>query len=73
MKWLNFAAPILKGIVGICGFLIGIGWGAYAAISIMVKAEANVVEQKLMTVRSIDVAHIDKRFDRIEKLIKEER
>lgn len=73
LNLIKFIAPTLKAIVGVCVFLVSIGWAAFATISVMVKAEADVVRQEVKHIRDIDMAHLDKRFDKLEVLIKEKR
>ena len=47
--------------------LIGAGWGAYSSINIAVKAEGQEIKKEVNEIRSIDMNHINGRFDRIEK------
>jgi hypothetical protein len=63
--------PALKAIITVCIFFVSLGWGAYGAVLLIVKAEAKTIEEKVMTVRRIDMEHMDKRFDRLEQLIKD--
>lgn len=68
---IQFIFPTVKAIISVTAFFIGIGWAAFATISVMVKAEADVVRQEVKQIREIDLAHLDKRFDKLEILIKE--
>ena len=61
----------VKAMVSVVAFFIGLGWASYGAVILIVKAEGKDIEEKIMQVRNIDMSHMDKRFDRIEKLIKE--
>lgn len=70
---IQFIFPTVKAIVSVTAFFIGIGWAAFATISIMVKAEADVVRREVKQIREIDMTHLDKRFDKLEVLIKETR
>ncbi len=63
--------PFLKGAVTVVAFFVGIGWASYGAVLLIVKAEGQEIKREVMEVRKIDIEHLDKRFDRIEKLIKE--
>ena len=71
MKIIEFITPILKAAFGVVAFLVGIGWAAYGAIILVVRAEGQEIEKKVMHVRQIDLHHLDSRFDRLEKLIRE--
>ena len=70
---LQFIFPTLKAILGVVGFIIGMGWGAYGMVLAVAETQARVVEEKVMAVRNADFKHFDKRFDRLEQLIKETR
>lgn len=63
----------VKAFVSVIAFFVGIGWASYGAVILIVKAEGKDIEEKIMVVRKIDMEHMDKRFDRIESLIKEKR
>lgn len=65
--------PFLKGAVTVVAFFIGIGWASYGAVLLIVKAEGQDIRREIKEIRLIDIQHLDKRFDRIEKLIKEEK
>lgn len=71
MKLLEMLPPIIKSIVGVVAFLIGLGWAAYGSVYLIVKAEGNVIREEVKQIRGIDMKHIDKRFDRLEALIQE--
>jgi hypothetical protein len=68
---LILALPFLKSVLGVVAFIVGLGWGAYGAVYMIVKAEGQEIRQEVMNIRKIDMDHIDGRFDRLEKLIKE--
>ena len=61
--------PLIKGAVTVVAFFVGIGWASYGAVLLIVKAEGQEIKREVMEVRKIDIEHLDKRFDRIEKLI----
>ena len=67
----QFIFPTVKAILAVVTFIIGLGWGAYALVQTVARAEADTVRKEIKEIRTIDIDHIDKRFDRIEKLIKE--
>lgn len=70
---LQFIFPTVKAVVTVTGFLIGIGWGAYGMVYVIVKAEGQEIRREVKVIRDVDMGHLDKRFDRIEKLIKEQK
>lgn len=47
--------------------LIGAGWGAYSSVTFVVKAEGQEIKKEVNEIRNIDMNHINGRFDRIEK------
>lgn len=63
--------PVIKVILTVIGFIIGIGWGAYHAVSEIAKAESGIVREEIKTIRILDMEHLNKRFDKLEELIKE--
>lgn len=63
--------PAVKAIVGVIVFFVSLGWASYGAVLLIVKAEGQEIRKDVMAIRAIDISHIDKRFDRIERLIKE--
>lgn len=65
--------PFLKAIISVCLFIASLGWGAYGAVLVIVKAEGRDIKKEVMNVRKIDMEHLDKRFDKLEQLIKESR
>lgn len=67
MKLLNFVPPFIKAIVGVVAFILGLGWGAYAAVQAISHAEAQDVLQTVDKVRSADMQHINGRFDRTDQ------
>lgn len=71
MKLFEILSPIIKSILSVVAFLIGLGWAAYSSVYLIVKAEGKVIKEEVKQIRSIDMEHINKRFDRIEVLIKE--
>ena len=73
MKLLPFLTPILKSIVGVVAFLISLGWAAFLSVNAIVKAEGQEIREEVKQIREIDMKHLDYRFDKIEKLIKETR
>ena len=68
-----FIFPVLKAILTVVGFMIGLGWGAYQGVSKIAKAEASAVRDEIKTIRTLDMEHLNKRFDRLEELIKDRR
>jgi hypothetical protein len=70
---IQFIFPALKAILTVVGFMAGLGWGAYHAVSEIAKAEAGAVKEEIKTIRTLDMEHLNKRFDKLEQLIKEER
>jgi hypothetical protein len=68
-----FIFPVLKAVITVVGFMIGIGWGAYQGVSRIAKAEAGAVREEIKTIRSLDMEHLNRRFDKIEELIKEKK
>lgn len=62
----------VKAIITVCAFLVTLGWASYAAISSMVEDEVHKAKEEMKEIRHIDIEHIDKRFDRLEQLIREE-
>lgn len=71
MKYLSFFPSVIKATVGVVAFLVGIGWAAFISVHAIVKAEGKDIRQEVKAIRDIDMQHIDKRFDRIETLIRE--
>jgi len=70
-KILDFFLPALKAIFGVVGFMVAMGWGAYQAVSHIAKAEASSVRDEIKVIRTLDMEHLNKRFDKLEELIKE--
>lgn len=68
---LQFVFPTIKAILAVMGFMIGLGWGAYQTVSSIAKAEAGSVRDEIKTIRTLDMEHLNKRFDKLEELIKE--
>lgn len=73
MKLWPLLPPVLKAFFSVVLFFISLGWAAYGAVLLIVKAEGKAIEEKVMRVRAIDIEHLDKRFDRLETLIREHR
>lgn len=61
----------MKAVLVVIGFMVGLGWGAYQAVSRIAKAEASVVREEIKVIRTLDMEHLNKRFDRLEELISE--
>lgn len=84
MKTLWSLMPIaIKPIVQIIVFIMSLGWASYGAILLIVKAEGQSIRKEALTIRGIDKGHFDDkingvehrmngRFDKIERLIKEQ-
>jgi hypothetical protein len=68
---LEFIPPLIKSIIGTVAFLIGIGWAAFLSVNAVVKAEGREIREEVKQIRNIDMEHLNKRFDRLEMLIKE--
>jgi hypothetical protein len=68
-----FILPALKAILTVIGFMLGLGWGAYQAVSQIARAEATAVKDQIKEIRVLDMEHLNKRFDKLEELIKEEK
>lgn len=71
--YLPFIFPALKAILTVIGFMLGLGWGAYQAVSQIAKAEAGAVKDEIKEIRTLDMEHLNKRFDRLEELIKDDK
>ena len=61
----------LKAIISVFVFIASLGWASYGAILMIVKAEGKEIRREVMEVRRIDIEHIDKRFDKLEALIRD--
>jgi hypothetical protein len=70
---LAFALPFVKSILSVLAFIVGLGWAAYGAVYMIVKAEGQEIRREVKSIRDIDMQHLNHRFDRIETLIKEKR
>jgi len=68
MIW-ELLPPFIKGAVTVIAFFVSIGWASYGAVLLIVKAEGQDIRKEVMTIRNIDMDHINKRFDRVESLI----
>jgi hypothetical protein len=73
MKLWAFAAPFIKSILSVLAFIIGLGWAAYGSVYMIVKAEGQEIKREVKNIRDIDMSHLDKRFDKLEALIKEDK
>jgi hypothetical protein len=71
MKLIELLPPVIKSIVGVVAFLVGLGWAAYSSVYLIVKAEGKVIKEEVREIRNVDMQHLDKRFDRLESLIQE--
>lgn len=65
--------PAVKAIATVIIFFISLGWASYGAVLLIVKAEGQDIRKEAKAIRKIDMEHLDKRFDRLETLIKEHR
>ncbi len=63
--------PFIKGAVTVVAFFISLGWASYGAVLLIVKAEGQEIEKKVMTIRGIDMNHIDGRFDGVHEEMRE--
>jgi hypothetical protein len=70
-KLIPLIPPVVKAILTVVGFMVGLGWGAYQAVSQIARAEAKIVGDQVKEIRSLDMEHLNKRFDRLEELIKD--
>lgn len=65
---------IFNGLKWVCiavaTVFVGVKW-VQNEFKVIAQDEIKHVEQKMVQMRSIDIEHIDKRFDKIEKLILE--
>lgn len=73
MKLWAFVAPFVKSVVSVIAFIIGLGWAAYGSVYMIVKAEGQEIRREVKEIRDIDMTHLDKRFDKLEALIKEDK
>jgi hypothetical protein len=67
----QFIAPTVKAAFGVVSVMFGLVAASYGGIVFIAKSEAQAIESKVMAVRQADIQHLDKRFDRLEALIKE--
>lgn len=72
----EFMLPTVKAAIGVCAFMIGIGWAAYASIYMIVDAKGQEIKREVEEKADIHLLHIDKkfeemgnRFDKIENLV----
>lgn len=57
----------VKAIAQVVIFFISLGWLAYGAVILIVKAEGNEIRKELYKVRSIDKEHFDDKFEGVHK------
>lgn len=67
----SFLFPTIKAFVQVIALMFTVVSLSYVGIVAIAKTEAKGIEEKVLAVRKADMEHMDKRFDRIEKLIKE--
>lgn len=67
----QFIFPTLKAAMGVVAFILTLGWGAYGAVSAIARTEAQTVRDEIKVIRTLDMEHLNKRFDKLEDLIKE--
>ena len=72
LMW-SLLPPFVKGAFTVIAFFVGIGWASYGAVLLIVKAEGQDIRREIKEVRIIDIEHLDKRFDKIEQLIKDDK
>jgi len=65
----SFFPAIIKSVLSVIVFIASIGWAAYGMVYVIVNAEGVDIRREVKEIRENDIKHIDKRFDRIEKLI----
>ncbi len=69
----DFAIKLLASSVRwLIAVFVAVG-SAYFTVEAWVDGKVEAAEQRVMQIRSIDINHLDKRFDTIERLIKEGR
>jgi hypothetical protein len=68
---LVFFPTLVKAVVGVVAFLIGLGWAAFLSVNMIVKAEGREIRAEFHSFRTEDMKHINKRFDETQGLIKE--
>ena len=68
---IDLIPPIIKSIIGVIAFLISLGWMAFISVNAVVRAEGQDIRKEVKQIRDIDMEHLNKRFDRIEELIKD--
>lgn len=64
---------VLKASLLVISFIFGLGWTAYISVHTIVKAEGKEIRREVNQLRSVDMQHLDKRFDTLEKLIQGKR
>lgn len=63
----KFIFPTVKAVIQVTAFFVGIGWASYGAIMLIVKAEGKDIKVQVMEVRRVDMEHLEKRFDRVDR------
>ncbi len=63
--------PVAQAVVKVTIFFISLGWVSYGAILLIVKAEGQDIRREVMTIRGIDMAHIDNKFHETQSLIRD--
>jgi hypothetical protein len=69
--FIELIPPFIKSIIGVIAFLISLGWMAFISVNSVVKAEGKDIRKEVKQIRDIDMDHLNRRFDRIEELIKD--
>lgn len=68
---IDLIPPVIKSIIGVIAFLISLGWMAFISVNAVVRAEGQDIRKEVKQIRDIDMEHLNKRFDKIEELIKD--
>jgi hypothetical protein len=61
---IQFVFPTIKAVFYVIGFIGSLSISAYMGLRTIAKAEAQVIEEKMMAVRNADYQHFNSRFDR---------
>jgi p-aminobenzoyl-glutamate transporter AbgT len=67
----QFVGPTIQAIIKVMSLMFTTVAIAYGGIVFIAKGEAKNVEEKIIAVRTADMEHLNKRFDKLEVLIKE--
>lgn len=62
-----------KAIFQVILFFVSLGWLAYGAVIVIVKAEGKEIKEQVLQIRKVDIEHIDKRFDQVIREIRKEK